>query len=77
MAKNSPIIEKISTNFRNNKIPKKCSQCICSSVILIIQITKYVIDDIEVSSDSDRENSDEGNSDERNSDEENLKNTTI
>ena len=26
---------KINSNFRNNKIPKKCFQCICLSVILI------------------------------------------
>ena len=31
----------------------------------------YIIDDIEIFSDSDRENSDEENSDEKNSDEEN------
>ena len=43
-------------------------------------MSKYIIDNIEISSDYDRENSDEENSDEKNSDEENsdekqLKNT--
>ena len=99
---------KINTNFHNNKIPRKGSQFICLSVILINsvfrtvknyypqvfleeckyvvkekKIPKYIIDNIEISSDSDRENSDEensneensdeGNSDEENSDEENQK----
>ena len=46
------------------------------------KIPKHIIDDIEISSDSDRENSDEENSDEKNvdeknCDEENLKNTNI
>ena len=35
------------------------------------KIPKYIIDDIEISSDSDRGNSDEENSDEENSNEEN------
>ena len=37
------------------------------------KILKYIIVDIEISSDSDRENCDEENSDRENSDEENLK----
>ena len=28
-------MEKINTNFHNNKIPKEGSQCICLSVVLI------------------------------------------
>ena len=35
------------------------------------KIPKYIIDDIEISSDSNRENSDEENSDEESSDKEN------
>ena len=31
---------KINTNFHNNKIPKKGSQCICLSVILIDSVYK-------------------------------------
>ena len=75
---------KINTNFNNNKIPKKDSQFICLSVILLDyvfttgksyyppvfleeckyvvkekEIPKYIIDDIEIYSDSDEENSDE------------------
>ena len=38
---------------------------------------KYIIDDIDISSDSDRENSDEENSDEENFDQKNVKNTHI
>ena len=40
-------------------------------IVKEIKIPKYIIDDIEISTDSDRENSDEENSDEENSDEEN------
>ena len=36
------------------------------------KIPKYIIDNIEISSDSDREDSDEENSNEQNSDEENF-----
>ena len=43
----------------------------CKYVVKEKKIIKYVIDDIEISSDSDRENSDEQNSGEENSDEEN------
>ena len=39
----------------------------CKYVIKEKEIPKYVTDDIEISSDSDRENSDEENSDEENS----------
>ena len=39
------------------------------------KMPKYVIDDIEISSDSDTENSNEENSHEKNSDEKNKKNT--
>ena len=77
---------KISTNFHNNKIPKKDSQYFYLSVILINSvfrtgknyypqvfleeynmllkkktIPRYIIEDIEISSDSERENSDEEN----------------
>ena len=77
---------KINTTFHNNKIPKKGSQFICLSVILIDsvyrtgkkhypqvfleeckyavkekKIPKYIIDNIEIFSDSDRENYDEEN----------------
>ena len=87
---------KINTILHSNQVPKKDSQCICLSVILIdsgfrtginyylqvfleeckymVQESKvlmYIIDDIELPSDYDRENSDEQNSDEENSDEEN------
>ena len=41
----------------------------CRYVVEEKNIPKYIIDDIEISSDSDRENSDEENSDEKNSDE--------
>ena len=43
----------------------------CKYVVKEKKIPKYIIDHIEISSDSDRENSDEENSDEENSDEEN------
>ena len=43
----------------------------CKYFIKEKKIPKYIIDDVEISSDSDRENSDEENSDEENSDEEN------
>ena len=49
----------------------------CKYVVKEEKIPKYIIQDIEVSSDSERENSDEENSDEKNSDEKNLKNTNI
>ena len=49
----------------------------CKYVVKEEKIPKYIIEDIEVSSDSERENSDEENSDEKNSDEKNLKNTNI
>ena len=87
---------KINTKFHNNKTPKKGSQFICLSVILIDsvfragknyypqvflkvckyvvkqkKIPKFIIDNIEISSDSDKENYDEENSNEDNSDEEN------
>ena len=90
-------MEKIKTNFHNNKIPKEGFQFICLSVILsncvfgkgkhyypqvfseeskyVVKekrIPKYIIDDIETSSDSDRENSDEDNSNEENSNEESF-----
>ena len=41
-------------------------------MLLRKKVPKCVIDNIEISSDSDRENSDEENSDEKNSDEENF-----
>ena len=43
----------------------------CKYVVKEKKISKYIIDDIEIFSDSDRENSDEVNSDEENSDEKN------
>ena len=43
----------------------------CKYVIKEKKIAKYIIDDIEISSDSDRENSNEENFDEENSNEEN------
>ena len=46
-------------------------------MLLKKKITKYIIDDIEISSDSDKGNSDEENSDEENADKENYKNTNI
>ena len=49
----------------------------CKYVVKEEKIPKYIIEDIEVSSDSERENSDEENSDEKNSDKKNLKNTNI
>ena len=59
----------------------------CEHVAKEKKIPKYIIDDIEISSDSDEDNSDEENSDEENSDEknsdeenfdeENFKNTNI
>ena len=83
---------KINTNFLDNKIPRKGSQFICLSVILINfvfrtgknyypqvlleeykyvvkekRVPKYIIDDIEIISDSDKENPDEQNSNEENS----------
>ena len=87
-------IEKINTNFDNNKIPNEVSQCITLSVILIDsalgtgyypqvfleegkhavkekKMPEYITDDIEISSDSDREHSDEKNPNKENSDEEN------
>ena len=49
----------------------------CKYVVKQEKIPKYIMEDIEVSSDSERENCDEENSDKRNSDEKNLKNTNI
>ena len=43
----------------------------CKYIIKEKKIPKYIIDDIKISSDSDRENSDEQNSDEETSDESN------
>ena len=43
----------------------------CSYVVKENKIPMYIIDDIEISSNSDRENSDEKNSDKDTSDEEN------
>ena len=43
----------------------------CQYVVKEKKIPKYIIDDIEISSDSDRENSDEENSSEENCNEEN------
>ena len=43
----------------------------CEYAVSKKMICKYIIDDIEISSDFDRENSDEENSIEKNSDEEN------
>ena len=43
----------------------------CKYVIKGKKIPKYIIDNTEISSDTDRENSDEENSDEKNSSEEN------
>ena len=39
----------------------------CKFVVIGEKISKYINDDIEISSDSDRKNSDEENSDEKNS----------
>ena len=47
----------------------------CKYAVKEKKIPKHIIDDIEISSDPDRENFDEETSDEENSDEENLKNT--
>ena len=44
----------------------------CKYVVKEKTIPQYIIDDIEISSDSDRENSDEENSDKETSHEENL-----
>ena len=49
----------------------------CKYVVKEKKIPKCIIDDIDISSDSDRENPGEENSDQKNSDEENLKNTNI
>ena len=43
----------------------------CKCVVKEKKIPKYIIDNIEISSDSDRENSDEENPDEENSDKKN------
>ena len=43
----------------------------CKYVVKEKKIPKYIVDNIEISSDSDRENSDEENSDKETSDEEN------
>ena len=43
----------------------------CKYVVKEKKIPKYIIEDIEISSDSNKENSDEENSDEKNCDEEN------
>ena len=45
----------------------------CKYVVKKKKISKCIADDIEISSDCDKENSDEDNSDEENSDEEILK----
>ena len=42
----------------------------CKYIVKEEKIPKYIIDDIEISSDTDKENSDEENPDEKNSDEE-------
>ena len=44
----------------------------CKYLVKEKKISKYIIDDIEISSDSDRENSDEENFDEKKFDEENF-----
>ena len=44
----------------------------CKYVVKEKKMPKYIIDDIEISSDSDRENSDKENSNEEKYDEENL-----
>ena len=49
----------------------------CNYVVREKKIPKYIIDNIEMFSDSDKENSDEGNSDEENSDEEILEQIQI
>ena len=49
----------------------------CKYVVKEKKIPKYIIDDIEISSDSDKENSNEDNSDEKNSDEEVLEKIQI
>ena len=49
----------------------------CKYVVKEKKIPKYIIDDIEISSDSDRENSDKKNSDEENSNEENFEKKKI
>ena len=77
-----------NTNFHNNKIPKGKSQCICLLVILINSVLehviiikyvvklkkmlKYITDDKENSSDSDRKDSSEESSDAENSHEKNA-----
>ena len=49
----------------------------CKYVVKEKKIPKYIIDDIEISSDSDKENSNEDNSDKKNSDEEVLEKIQI
>ena len=44
----------------------------CKCIVKEKKIPKYIIDDVEISSDSNRENSDEGNFSEENCDEENF-----
>ena len=79
---------KINTNFHNNKIQKKDSRFICLSVILInsffrtgktyyhqvfLEELEYIADDIDIYSDSYREDHDEETSnEEKNSGEENF-----
>ena len=55
----------------------KCFLEECNYVVREKKIPKYIIDNIEMFSDSDKENSDEGNSDEENSDEEILEQIQI
>ena len=55
----------IDSVFRTGK------KLLSSSIVKEKKIPKYIIDNIEISSDSDRENSDQENSDEENSYEEN------
>ena len=64
----------IDSVFRTGKNydPKVCSEE-SKYVVKENKIPKYIIDDIEVSSDSDKENSDEENSDEENADEKKKK----
>ena len=45
----------------------------CKYVLKEKNISKYIIDNVEISSDSDRDNSDEENSNKDNSDEENKR----
>ena len=62
----------IDSVFRTSK--SYCPQVVleeCKCVVKEKKISKYIIDDIEISSDSDGENSDDENSDQENSDEEN------